>query len=126
MQSNGGYPCPTDYAIEWKIGNNFTCNVAEILNADDKLRKAAALGLHSSDYALVIVSLSNRGSVGRLLWLNYARQDEHVRSVVEEIWLQASRDFNPPAQPVPTLTKVLVTNALKDRPDEGLSWRDVY
>ncbi len=126
MQSNGGYPCPKDYGIERKIGNNFTCNVAEILNADDKLRKAADLGLHSSDYALVIVSLSNRGSVGRLLWLNYARQDEHVRSVVEEIWLQASRDFSPPARPVPTVTKVLVTNALKDRPDEGLSWRDVY
>ena len=71
---------------------------AEYRSSGSKLRKAAALGLHSSDYALVIVSLSHHGSIGRLLWLSNTRQDEHVRGVVEEIWLQASRNFNPPEE----------------------------
>ncbi|MEY3032036.1 MAG: hypothetical protein RLZZ622_511 [Planctomycetota bacterium] len=126
MSRNGGYPCPQEYPLERRLGRNYTCNVAEILNAENKLRIAAKLGLHSSDYALVIVSFSDRGSIGQSLWLSYARQDEPVRKVVEGIWLQLSRDFSANDSPHPEITKVIVTNAFKDRPDQGQRWEDLY
>ena len=125
MSRNGGYPCPRDYALERKLGNNYTCNVTEILNASDKLGAAAKLGLHCSEYALVIVSFNDRGSVGQQLWLTYAKQDDRVHQVVEEIWLQLSRDFDH-AVPPPEIAKVTVTNAFKDRPDQGRGWDHLY
>jgi len=125
MSRNGGYPCPRDYVLERQLGNNYTCNVTEILNASDKLGAAARLGLHCSEYALVIVSFSDRGSVGQQLWLTYAKQDDRVHQVVEEIWLQLSRDFDH-AVPPPEITKVTVTNAFKDQPDQGRGWDHLY
>jgi hypothetical protein len=59
------------------------------------------------------------------LWLSYARQDKRVRQVVEEIWLHVSRDYDH-AVPPPTITKVTVTNAFKDQPDQGRGWDRLY